>query len=395
MAANESEGLSVGAYEEACYVLWGPPSDDQENVKLLWWEQTMGEGERGREKKWVGEWDQPRNGPCGALAAIQAIVAACVSCVSVLSPSAMVEDVEAAFFLEDAAAQRELLAHAFALILARSQPHRQIQEISPPFSLCNRFGIARNIGPQHDFAVKVVLPLFLSPEDDCSFAVFDASSLSLHTVRSFDSLVSLVTDNLRHFLGKGGLILFLLSVVCTTGVACIHSDMEYGSLISEELGFCTQALVNLLISGQATYDIGGKTSTRHNVHRNPASSPALSPSPSSPPRVRDVLEVLSRRLRPDGQAEYECLLAATAASDSLLFPQPAQWRCRACTANEPRVWAAVNDGGSATCKECRLPRDVAGRCHWLAYDELPPMIRQEVDILYAHDDVCESGSARG
>lgn len=74
-----------------------------------------------------------------------------------------------------------------------------------------------------------------------------------------------------------------MSVVLTTGIACVQTDMEYGSLVSEEYGFCTQALVNLLLSGQATFDIGGKTTTRHNVYREGATHTQTPSTPTQHP----------------------------------------------------------------------------------------------------------------
>ena len=60
-----------------------------------------------------------------------------------------------------------------------------------------------------------------------------------------------------------------------------------------------------------------------------------------------------------------------------------RWRCLKCTHERPRVWRAVNEVGERKCKECGGEREVVGWCPWLLHEELPLVMRKEVDDRYS------------
>jgi len=53
-----------------------------------------------------------------------------------------------------------------------------------------------------------------------------------------------------------------------------------------------------------------------------------------------------------------------------------KWYCRDCYLAIPRIFA-YNDADASTCKECGKPDTTCGYGHWLATDEVPPVLLAE------------------
>eukprot|EP01130_Rhizamoeba_saxonica_P009976 TRINITY_DN4081_c0_g1_i1.p1 TRINITY_DN4081_c0_g1~~TRINITY_DN4081_c0_g1_i1.p1 ORF type:complete len:301 (+),score=52.30 TRINITY_DN4081_c0_g1_i1:574-1476(+) len=65
-----------------------------------------------------------------------------------------------------------------------------------------------------------------------------------------------ITNHVHDFINDGGLILYLYSIVTTRGFHLLNEEIgNFTTLVSSQLGFCTQELVNLVTYGRAVSNI--------------------------------------------------------------------------------------------------------------------------------------------
>ncbi|KAI6645852.1 hypothetical protein LOD99_13111 [Oopsacas minuta] len=166
---------------------------------------------------------QLKGGPCGLLAVIQAHI------------------VKYLLFHSDETAEKALtpkgtvrksaLRHAMAEVLWRAGGHKCVSVVLPAAS--PYFG--SNSGYKSDQLTEC---------------------LQIHQLRGLEELNSFLEYNLDKFMNQNpGCILFLYSALLSRGVSAINKDMDSGSLMLGAHGYCTQELVNLLLTGRAVSNV--------------------------------------------------------------------------------------------------------------------------------------------
>lgn len=84
--------------------------------------------------------------------------------------------------------------------------------------------------------------------------------LCLYSFSNIKSMREFILSNLTYFQASNGCILFLYSLILTCGVENIRNSMD---VVSDTLigrhGYCTQELVNLMLTGKATSNVNDGT----------------------------------------------------------------------------------------------------------------------------------------
>ena len=80
--------------------------------------------------------------------------------------------------------------------------------------------------------------------------------LQVHVLRSVEELNSFLEQNLSRFMHESpGCILLLYSALLSRGLAATDRDMDSGSQMIGAHGYCTQEMVNLLLTGRAVSNV--------------------------------------------------------------------------------------------------------------------------------------------
>ena len=80
--------------------------------------------------------------------------------------------------------------------------------------------------------------------------------LQVHLLRSLEELNSFLEQNLNQFMHESpGCILLLYSALLSRGLAAAEKDMDSGSQLIGAHGYCTQEMVNLLLTGRAVSNV--------------------------------------------------------------------------------------------------------------------------------------------
>ena len=84
--------------------------------------------------------------------------------------------------------------------------------------------------------------------------------LCLYSFSNVKSMREFILSNLTYFQASNGCILFLYSLILTCGVENIRNSMDVvnDTLIGRH-GYCTQELVNLMLTGKATSNVNDGT----------------------------------------------------------------------------------------------------------------------------------------
>ena len=84
--------------------------------------------------------------------------------------------------------------------------------------------------------------------------------LCLYSFSNVKSMKEFILSNLTYFQSSNGCILFLYSLVLTSGVENIRNSVDAvnDTLIGRH-GYCTQELVNLMLTGKATSNVNDGT----------------------------------------------------------------------------------------------------------------------------------------
>ncbi len=161
-------------------------------------------------------------GPCGVLAAIQAFIVREL----LFGPDSAGKNPLASLSLSEG--ERPLaLAHALAAILWQVGCGRRALICIP--------GINAPLGPD---GWQVRGPL---------------DALSTVECLSLDDLRTALSQHLPHFMAPrgSGCVLFLFSAMLTRGLDALNTDADQGVRMIAQYGYCSQELVNLLLTGRA------------------------------------------------------------------------------------------------------------------------------------------------
>ena len=236
MAAEESpqgRELREEELQSASGVVWPPTSGD--DVRVMWAEQSL----------WptgasLPSIFQPRNGPCGLLASVSAMACAAVLC------SQQEDAVLKAWLLRPTDAQK---TSAYVTAIANALVRAQCAEGEPlALRAPAELRVAGLKGGDEKVNVRVVVPV------DAGLGMYATFSRESMMVLECKTPAQVEQALLRHadsFLREGGLLLLLYSLCLTANPAQLQQDLQYGTLIADEYGFCTQGLVNLVLSGEA------------------------------------------------------------------------------------------------------------------------------------------------
>lgn len=396
MAAGGGNRLMTDdEWTEVSNLIWPNPDYVEEDqlleVRLLWFNQSL------RFAVNTVGFEQPKNGPCGALSGLQAMLLRHYLFDTDLAQdyNQMVRTNDEGMFAFIEVGAREALARGIASSLWRAATIR----------LEHKIGLLSYVEDEPNFVTggpKLVLPsagAFVDPLTH-SAQDFFVLSPSSNTKASFTDLVR---NNLDQLVVEGGVILFLYSLVLSRGGVPIRRDLndQYGScrFILDGWGFCGQALVNFIIGGTATSDVSGvieyapATDLSGGNNDNAADDANSNGDNSSAPV--DVVEVISRQQIKGQPGQYEYEVTYRRAAGELIVPPRGdeKWRCLACTMKVPVEWNAWNDPSATNCKECGKALQECGRCIWVPFARLSATAQRDVETRYGKSAVVAASTA--
>ena len=166
---------------------------------------------------------QLKGGPCGLLAVLQAHIVKYLLFQTDQPPDKALCPTETT--------RKTALRHAMAEVLWRAGGHRCASVVLPATSP----HFSGNSGYKCDQLTEC---------------------LQIHQLRGLDELNSYLEQNIDKFMHENpGCILFLYSAVLSRSLSATDKDMDSGSQMLGAHGYCTQELVNLLLTGRAVSNV--------------------------------------------------------------------------------------------------------------------------------------------